>query len=460
MKGLFPEYTELSSRNYGDAWKQALFVFDTNVLLNLYRYQSGTRDELLKILGELSDRIWIPHHVALEFQRNRLKVIAEQNKRFSDVRRTIEKARISLFADLDKLQLQKRHSLINPQPLMAGFDQLANAFLSDLDRLRETQQKLSEPDPLKDKIEALFDGRVGLPPNDQMVLDDIYKRAEVRFRLRIPPGYEDREKDKNDQDEYTHGGLIYKRKFGDYLIWDQLLYHAKSANIKSVVLITDDSKEDWWRMVDSDGPKTIGPRPELVEEARLISSITSFLMYAPDGFLKYAQEFLKAHVSEETLTEVRDVSTTKSLRDMSFSSMRESGLRAERAVRLWLQTQFKDIDQNPGFPDFVAYRDGNTYGFEVKVVQHSRMIFPRLRDTIYRAYYELKEKGFAELAIVWVVNTVSEINEVKQAVRRHLRDQMPRNLRMIVGILKDQGEDSPGFIPYDDFLYGDPDSSE
>ncbi len=46
--------------------EQALFVFDTNVLLNLYRYQSGTRDELLNVLAQLSDRIWIPHHVALE----------------------------------------------------------------------------------------------------------------------------------------------------------------------------------------------------------------------------------------------------------------------------------------------------------------------------------------------------------------------------------------------------------
>jgi|SRR5712692_1989289 len=148
MKGLFPQYADSSNQDYGNVWKQALFVFDTNVLLNLYRYQSSTRDELLNVLGQLSGRIWIPHHVALEFQRNRLKIIAEQNRRFSEVRRTIEKARATLVADLEKLQLQKRHSLINPQPLTSGFEKLVNEFLAELDRLQETQQKLSAPDPL------------------------------------------------------------------------------------------------------------------------------------------------------------------------------------------------------------------------------------------------------------------------------------------------------------------------
>jgi hypothetical protein len=141
MKGLFPQFAGSSNQDYSTVWSQALFVFDTNVLLNLYRYQSATRDELLNVLEQLSERIWVPHHVALEFQRNRLKVIAEQNKRFNDVRRTIEKAQSSLVADLDKLQLHTRHSLINPQPLTAGFEKLVAEFLANLDRLQATQQK-------------------------------------------------------------------------------------------------------------------------------------------------------------------------------------------------------------------------------------------------------------------------------------------------------------------------------
>lgn len=162
------------------------------------------------MLGQLSERIWIPHHVALEFQRNRLKVVADPNKRGSEVRRTIEKARSSLFVDLERLQLQKRHSLSTPQPLTTGFEKLGADFLAELDRPQETQQKLSAPDPLKAKIEALFDGRVGAPPKDQAAIDEFYKQAAARFKLRIPPGYQDADKDKKEPDEHIHRGISYK----------------------------------------------------------------------------------------------------------------------------------------------------------------------------------------------------------------------------------------------------------
>ncbi|AVS85366.1 hypothetical protein C8239_11875 [Paracidovorax avenae] len=452
MKGLFPQYDDSPSQDYGIVWKNALFVFDTNVLLNLYRYQAGTRDELLNVLSQLSGRIWIPHHVALEFQRNRLKVIAEQNKRFAEVRRTIEKARSSLFADLEKLQLQKRHSLINPQALTSGFEKLAGEFLTELDQLQETQQKLSAPDPLKKKIETLFDGRVGTPPSDQSAVDELYKQAEARFKFKIPPGYQDSEKDKDEPDEHIHGGIIYKRKYGDFLVWKQLLEHSKSVNAKSIIFVTDDGKEDWWRKIESDGPKTIGPRPELIEEARASALIETLLMYNPEGFLKYAKEFLKAPVSEETLKEVRDLSTTRSARDIGFREFREMAMRAEQAVLLWLEGRFESVQENRvGFPDFVAEREGKTFGFEVKVVQNPRMIINRVREPIYRAYYELKESGFSEIAIVWIVSSPAEVEELKRMFARMTRDEMPDNLRMIIGVFDDPETGGVGFRPYDDF---------
>jgi hypothetical protein len=223
MKGMFPEYADVSNSDYKQAWKEAEFVFDTSVLLNLYRYQAQTRDELLMIIGHLSGRIWIPHHVALEFQRNRLRVIADQRRRFSDVKALIERSRASLVSEIEKLQLRKRHSSIDPAAFISGFEKLSNEFLSDLEGRAETQQKVTGPDPVREKLEGLLDGKVGSPPKDQTALDEVYRRADQRFKFRIPPGFEDRDKDKPSPDEHLHGGLIYKRKFADFLIWDQLL---------------------------------------------------------------------------------------------------------------------------------------------------------------------------------------------------------------------------------------------
>lgn len=123
MKGLFPQYEAQRKLDYRTVWKDAIFVFDSNVLLNLYRYQQGTRDELLSVLDELSDKVWIPFHVALEFQRNRLKVIATQGKKFSEVRKSIDKIKTTISSEAERLNLKKRHTLIDFDSLTTRFDE-------------------------------------------------------------------------------------------------------------------------------------------------------------------------------------------------------------------------------------------------------------------------------------------------------------------------------------------------
>ena len=294
----------------------------------------------------------------------------------------------------------------------------------------------------------------GSPPEDQVAVDDLYKQAESRFKVRIPPAYQDAEKDKDGPDEHAQGSIVYKRKYADYLVWHQLLSHAKSAQSKSVVLVTDDGKDDWWWKVESDGPKTVGPRPELVEEDRTAGGI-NYLMYNPEGFLKFAKEFLKAPVSEETLKEVRDVSTTRLLRDASF---RETPAKSHNArSRLFscgsraASTRFTRTAL--GFPDFVAERDGKTFGFEVKVVSQPRMVIHRLRETVYRGYYEIKEGRLNEVTIVWIVGSRLEAEELKQALYRAPIDQMPDTLRMIIGTSVDPESGEGGFFPFEEFSY-------
>jgi hypothetical protein len=65
------------------ALQTGLVTPDANVLLNLYRFQAGARDELFGALEKVGDRLWIPYQVGLEFHRNRLNVIAEQEAYFS-----------------------------------------------------------------------------------------------------------------------------------------------------------------------------------------------------------------------------------------------------------------------------------------------------------------------------------------------------------------------------------------
>ncbi len=455
MKDLFPQFDPVAERDYEKIWKEALFVFDANVLLNLYRYQTNTREQLLDAIGKLSDRIWIPHHVALEFQRNRFNVIADQNKRFTQVRKAIDAANNTLRKELDTLQLNRRHSLINPDPLISGFEKLVQEFLSDLDNIQKEQQKISALDPLKAKIEALFDGRVGNPPASQDEVEKIYKTAGERYSLEIPPGYLDGKKDKDGPDEHVHGGIVYKRKYGDYLIWRQLLDYIGENSIDSVVFVTDDAKSDWWWIVESDGPKTLGPRPELVDEALSKGSLSSFMMYNPERFLSYAKSFVAADVSTETLEEVRDISMVRSEKWATNFDIRMRYEIAERSVFDWLSRKYESVVQNKfGFPDFVIVNEENKkIGFEVKVITSVNMVLNRARDIFFRAHYLINEGEFDEISIIWVADDMSVADEMAEKFfnSRHFKISDSGGVGVIVGLLIETEAKFPEFEPLLDF---------
>ena len=72
MRDLFASYYRPTDEDFEGLWRDAIFILDANVLLDLYRYSEGTRNQLLKLLRENKDRLWLPHQVAREYLRGRL----------------------------------------------------------------------------------------------------------------------------------------------------------------------------------------------------------------------------------------------------------------------------------------------------------------------------------------------------------------------------------------------------
>ena len=77
MKNAIKEFLEPTNDEKQELWEKCVFVFDTNVLLNLYRYSAKTRTSLLAAFESFKDRIWIPYQVAFEFMRKRCEVCFE-----------------------------------------------------------------------------------------------------------------------------------------------------------------------------------------------------------------------------------------------------------------------------------------------------------------------------------------------------------------------------------------------
>lgn len=304
MKNLFKGFNQPSEADLKHLWETATFVFDTNVLTNLYRYQSSTCETLIKVMEKLNHRVWIPYHVALEYQRNRLNVIHDQHKKFADTKSTVKKAVDSLNQSLINLQLKKRHSHINPDTLINGVSSLANDFYKELDVLEEDSLKISSRDHLLERLETLFEGKIGAIPTPEFI-KKIEQDGKYRFEKSIPPGYKDRDKAKQNDNLFTFGGIEYQRHYGDLIVWKQLISHVKNNGIKNLIFVTDDNKEDWWQITKG---KTIGFRPELIDEIYRETDLEKFHAYNTESFLNKASLELDNTVSKDAIEEVKLVS--------------------------------------------------------------------------------------------------------------------------------------------------------
>lgn len=309
-------------------WEQCLFVLDANVLLNLYRYSKSTREDLLRILMKVSDRLWIPHQVALEFQDNRLNVIAEQMKRFNEVAKVLDETRTRLHDGLNKLQLRKRHSVIDPDNFLEKVDIAFNEFQNSLEQLRGEQRGISDDDEIRETLDTLLAGKVGPPSSSQEDLEAIYKEAKSRFEHKRPPGFKDWEKTESTLEPYSYGGLVFQREYNDFLLWHQILARASTnPEMKHLIFITDDAKSDWWWIVDG---KTIGPCPELIEEITSNTNVGSFYMYNAERFMQFASQYLDIEIDERSIQQVRDIGELGTIKEKATRLKSDRDAEAEK----------------------------------------------------------------------------------------------------------------------------------
>lgn len=304
MKESFRGYYRLSDDEFEKLWDTALIVPDTSFLSTLYRLPAEFRKEMLNALRTVPDRLWVPHHVILEYLKNRPSIIADQKKKFSEVQNIIDDFHDKLSSDISKLRLKKRHSLIKTEQFEEQLMTLIESFKTEIAGL-EKQHITYDSDELLDELFNLFKDKIGPAPKDQEEIDAIYKEAAMRYSKYIPPGYMDIDKSKKEKAaSFEYGGIIYQRQYGDYLIWKQLLKHAADKNLKAVIFITDDAKEDWLLIVNK---KKIGPRPELAEEICRIAGTNLFHIYSSEKFIEYANKYLELNVNAAALRVIKDI---------------------------------------------------------------------------------------------------------------------------------------------------------
>lgn len=452
MKSIFNGFYPPTSEDYERLWKEAIIVLDTNVLLNLYRLPTSAREEFFAVLDLLKDRLWVPHQVALEFQRNRLTVIAAERKSTEDALSSTQSIIGETRKRVDSLQIEKRGLGIETQPILDDLQRANEKLVAAIEAAHSAQLEIASSDPVRDRLDCLLNGNVGLGPKNQSELDVLIKDGEDRFRDRIPPGFADADKGKNPNEAtFIHDHLKYQRKFGDLLLWKQLLEHAKNKSLKCVLLVTADRKDDWWWREQG---KTIGAHPELVSEIKRYSNVELFWMYSSVQFVEHANKYTAAQVSTQAVQELQQVlvAPTGSSIPYEFVSrynfdsqdarahvMRDDYAAYERVdfgqieagVANWLASKYGDVRLNArGFPDFVAYDGQDAHGFEVKYVRDfDRMLLsPSIVNGILRGYFETKEGRLSLFTMVIVIGESSFFEIVNSSRISELNRRLGRLL--------------------------------
>ena len=243
---------------------------------------------MLGYLTNIQERVWMPYQVGLEYHRQRVEVINRHSKKYTDIEHRLE----ILLAELEH---KKQHPFVS-EDVVDEFKIASQNLNEELTAGKAATISLIRDDRICTKLTDVFDGRVGVRHSDEW-LDKIYAEGKERFSKKIPPGF---------KDDGKEAPLCY----GDLVIWKEILSKAEEDSV-SVIFVTDDVKEDWWRIANGD---KLGPHVDLLDEFRLNTG-QDIHFYTTDTFLKQAKASGYS-IASGTLDEVKSANQNR----VSFQS--------------------------------------------------------------------------------------------------------------------------------------------
>lgn len=303
MRDAIKEYLNLTQEEKSELWKSAVFVFDTNIFLNLYRYTEVTRESLLNAMQQLSGRIWMPKQVAQELMKDRPKVIFDTLGIFKALKDEKEK-----FINDCREKLRRESTDIKIDNMSKELDKHIEVLIKESNYIENVDE-----DKILNQLLQLYEKKVGNGFSDAE-LEEIKKEGTERYNKQIPPGYKDYKKGEGNN------------AFGDLIIWKEILLFAKN-NKKDIIYVTGDKKEDWWEIVNG---RTLGPRVELKKEF-LEETKQKFNMYSMDRFLEHFKSAQGTQIQQSAIDEVKSY---ERILEEKHRRMRNEHLRRREAERI------------------------------------------------------------------------------------------------------------------------------
>lgn len=300
-------------------WKDAIIIFDSSALLDLYFLPKSAREKISKeIFEQLIDRLWLPFHVQFEYLKNREKTIKKPiSEKYDPIKKKIQKISSTTKDEVLKrveeiireTKKDDKHPHINQKHLnnfkknIEDFLKQNESFEKDiLEEIKVVEQEVLDVETNDDVLKSLESYfKVGREFSFDEILK-ITQEGKHRYEYKIPPGY----------------GDYYKKEkkgiqiFGDLIIWKQILEFSKE-NKKPIIFITNDiTKDEDWCYIDKKATelRIHSPREELIKEIKDYSSV-DFWMYNLPQFLYHANMHIESSIQDEVIQNLTHLINTK-----------------------------------------------------------------------------------------------------------------------------------------------------
>ncbi|WP_288226822.1 PIN-like domain-containing protein [uncultured Enterococcus sp.] len=258
-------------------------VFDTNSLLNVFRFSPNTSDSFIKTIEKQKEWLYIPYLVALEFHFNKKSVMTEYEDKVTDFKNKFEKKWKKISEDFSKDMFEdfsfregqdvtKQISLELSKDIREVLDQnkddIKNKSYKKVEKISEEQASLYS------RLIASIEEKTGNRYKQDWI-NDVQTEGKERYPKKYPPGYDDSNKSGKFR---KYNSIEYDTQYGDLIIWKDILEYSKDKDY--IIWVTSDGqspkKSDLQYKLKNN--KIIGPRVELIEELRLQSNANLFII--------------------------------------------------------------------------------------------------------------------------------------------------------------------------------------
>ncbi|USK48042.1 hypothetical protein LIT38_15830 [Bacillus sp. CMF12] len=434
---MFPaENLFLSTESEKKLFEEAMVYFDASALLDLYFFTEKTLDEIFEtLLSQLSGRLCITDQNWFEYNKNKNKVLLKPKDTYQNLITGNGKKKDNDGAHLDKINNSlielkaKGFEVINKQAeqfllktkkenrhphleeeFRDKFEiQIKDSFTKFQDLIESTlNDYIKVQDALKEEITSKMEKIQKRAEIDNLPillskhfkttnlnykfskLLQIVEEGEIRYRNKIPPGFED--------EGEKEGIQIY----GDLISWKQLLEHADSHKLPAI-LVSNDLKPDW---VDEEQ----NPNLDLIKEYYDINQ-QQFWIFNLTTFIHKLEEHSENPLKPSAKEEIKALEQVTTERQNSFSK------EFFEIIENFLESEYLSFENIFESKNSLLYKCEDLFG-NLKYVQFelaNKSNYTSIINTMRKALGFLKDYNIGEdnFSLVHIATGKAQANHIK-----------------------------------------------